>query len=123
MDIDENNGGGLSYNGPASHSGRSREMLVCLNCRITNSIYTLLISRGAILNIKFMTSFTESNLSYVGSMSRAMSSVLVHLVSCDKSHSSCSCCPINPHTNYMKERHNCDHLSLIKRLSSQFHLG
>ena len=95
-----------------------------LCCKIVRLVHTLLISRGAILNIKFMTSFAESNLSsYVGSMSRAMSSVLVHLVSCDKSHSSCSCCRINPHTNYTKEQHNCDHLSLIKRLSSQFHLG
>ena len=30
---------------------------------IRNPLYTLLISRGAILNIKFMTSIAESNLS------------------------------------------------------------
>ena len=30
----------------------------------TRMLYTLLISQGAILNVKFMTSFAESNLSF-----------------------------------------------------------
>ena len=45
-----------------------------------------------------------------------ISSVLVRLVSCDKSHSSCGCCRIYPHTNYTKERHKCDHFETNKKV-------
>ena len=36
--------------------------LFLINIRLVIGVYTLLISRGAILNIEFMTSFAESNL-------------------------------------------------------------
>ena len=41
LGTDEFNGGGLSCNGLASHSGESRETLVSLKCRITNSVYEI----------------------------------------------------------------------------------
>ena len=80
------------------------------------AVYTLLISCGAILNIKFMTSFAESNLSsqadfwlrWIHVFSSGALGILWLVTFLF------SCCRINPQTNYTKERQNCDHLSLIK---------
>ena len=54
--------------GKGGMCSNSYPMLVLKN-EITIKLYTLLISRGAILNIKFMTSFAENNLSYWGDIS------------------------------------------------------